>query len=878
MEARGPVERNPEKAGARAPGAKADAPAAGAKGAAFDPRDLVPEPIFCLDGEGRLIWVNHAAEKLSGYTAAQLIGQSFTMLLTPNKRQSLTSFFVRHLHVAEQPECEHDVPLLTRDGRTAWVGARVRRVRTLHGKVGYVACAHDLHGMVFQIEDLRRQVRDLKVSAAEATAAAQLKGDFLATMSEEIRTPMDGLLSMTKLLLESNLDRDQRTFAEVIHGSSESLLTLVNDILDFNKIEAGTLTMEGLDFDVRVTVDGTAALLSPAANARGVELSRQVHHDVPSQLKGDPGRLRQVLSNLVRRMIHFLGQGRVQVWVNLIEETAHESVLRFSISYSAPEPASQLAELVQVFGQTDVSGAGRLGGDALAFAISRRLVSLMGGEAGGEAQKGGGELWFQIPFKRAEQKGPAQPLPDVELKGMRVLVADPSVGMRMALTEMLSSWGCLAVEAEDGVYAMALLQEAARQGNPYRVALIENQLPGKDGEDLAKAIRGDQALKDTRLMLLASVGRRGDAARAQDLGYSAYLVKPFEPSYLFDAMAEVVHRGPNDDSQGIVTRHSVAERRRQRMRILLVEDNSVNQLVAVAALRRAGFQPETASGGSEAVQSHALQRFDIIFMDLELPDMDGIEAAHQIAQMEEGSGRRTPIVALTAHEAADVKARCMEVGMKDVMTKPLDLDSMVEAVERWVQPEGMLEPKPVETPPAKPALALVPPPVAPGSTPPPTQPASIEMPTALAPGEVDVAKAAAAAAAPVQVVPGRQGPADEGDGGEPVLDEARLKASSMGNADLEGILVRTFVHHIRPRLQRLRDAARAGDAGAIEFEAHGIKGMCATIGAMACTDVFSRIERLGREKRLEPVAPMLDYAEIEVSRVELLIAPRAKAA
>ena len=850
------MERNPEKAGDRAPAPKA---AGAPRGATFDPRDLVPEPIFCLDGDGRLIWVNHAAETLSGYSAAQLLGQAFTMLLAPSKRQSLASFFVRHLHVAEEPECEHDVPLLTREGRIAWVGARVRRVRTLHGKVGYVACAHDLHDTVFQIEELRRQVRDLQVSAAEAAAAAQLKGDFLATMSEEIRTPMDGLLTMTKLLLESNLDRDQRTFAEVIHGSGESLLTLVNDILDFNQIEAGALTMESLEFDVRVTVDGTAALPNPAANARGVELSRQVHHDVPSQLKGDPGRLRQVLRNVVRRMIQFLEHGRVQVWVNLVEETAHESVLRFSISYSAPEPASELTRLVEAFGHADVDSAGKLGGDVLAFALSRRLVRLMGGEAGGDAQKGGGEVWFQIPFKRAEEKIPTGPLPDVELEGMRVLVADPSVGMRMALTEMLSSWGCLAVEAEDGVYAMALLQEAARQGNPYRVALIESQLPGKDGEDLAKGIRADRALQDTRLMLLASVGRRGDAARAQELGYSAYLVKPFEPSYLFDAMAEVIHRGADDDSQGIVTRHSVAEKRRQRMRILLVEDNTVNQLVAVAALRRAGFQPETAAGGSEAVQSHALQRFDIIFMDLELPDMDGIETAQQIAAMEEGSGRRTPIVALTGHDAADVRDLCLAVGMRDVLTKPLDLDSMVESVERWVHAEGVLEPKAIE--PAKPLLSLVPPPAPEIAK--DAEPAASE-PTAAAPTS--------------GLHPAARAGGESSDEGEPVLDEARLKASSMGNAELETILVRTFVHHIRPRLQRLRDAAQAADTDAVEFEAHGIKGMCATIGAMACADVFARIERLGREKRLEPVAPMLDYADIEVTRVETLIGPRAKAA
>jgi PAS domain S-box-containing protein len=858
------LERNPKGTGSEPTGASASA-----KGAAFDPRDLVPEPIFCLDGDGRLIWVNHAAEKLSGYEAAQLIGQPFAMLITPTKRRRLTSYFMRHLHLREEPECERDVPLLTRSGSTAWVGARVRRVRTLHGKVGYVACAHDLHDMVFEIERLRRDVRDLHAKTAEATAAAQLKGDFLATMSEEIRTPMDGLLAMTKLLLESNLDRDQRTFAEVIHGSSEALLTLVNDILDFNKIEAGELTMESLDFDVRVTVDGTAALLSPVANAKGIELSRQVHHDVPSQLAGDPGRLRQVLTNVVRRLLQFLDQGQVQMWVDLVEETPHDTVLRFSVSYATAAAPADLADLVQVFGEADVAKAKRLGGDALAFAISRKLVSLMGGEAGGEAQDAGGLLWFQIPFKRAAERAPTAPLPDVKLDGMRVLVADPSVGMRMALTEMLSSWGCIADEAEDGAFAFTLLREAFKQGRPYRVAILESQLPVIDAEDLSKAIRKDSDLSETRLMLLATVGRRGDAARAQELGFSAYLVKPFEPSYLFDALVEVVHRGPDGDKEGIVTRHSVAERRRQRMRILLVEDNSVNQLVAVAALRRAGFNPDTASSGSEAVQAHALHHFDIIFLDADLPDVDAADVARQIAQMEEGTGRKTPIIATVSDDAPETRVKLREAGFKGCLGKPLDLDSMVQAVDRWVQPEGALETKTTDA--AEPSGVDV--------SPAPTAESAKAAP-APAPTPEKEAEAAAPAPSPTsKVLPLRPAePEGAEEEGEPVLDESRLKSSSMGNANLENILIRTFVHHIRPRLERLREAAATGDASAIELEAHGIKGMCGTIGAMACADVFARIERLGREKRLEPVKPMLDYAEIEVTRVETLIAPRARAA
>jgi CheY-like chemotaxis protein/HPt (histidine-containing phosphotransfer) domain-containing protein len=313
------------------------------------------------------------------------------------------------------------------------------------------------------------------------------------------------------------------------------------------------------------------------------------------------------------------------------------------------------------------------------------------------------------------------------------------------------------------------------------------------------------------------------------------------------------------------------------MRILLVEDNSVNQLVAVAALRRAGFTPDTASSGAEAVQSHALQRFDIIFLDADLPDMDAVDVARQIAQMEEGTGRKTPIIATVSDDAPETRVKLREAGFKGCLGKPLDLDSMVQAVDRWVQPDGALD--------AKGADALDDAPTTPVAPPPAPIVVKVDAPTSAGPAKSAAAEAPGAAdkAADLKIVPlvppepKTEAPAEDDDS-EPVLDEARLKSSSMGNANLENILIRTFVNHIRPRLERVRAAAASGDAAAIELEAHGIKGMCGTIGAMACADVFARIERLGREKRLEPVKPMLDYAEIEVARVEVLIAPRAKAA
>ena len=889
------MERNPNErvapSGALPTGAKTQA-------TAFDPRDLVPEPIFCCDAEGRFVWVNHAAEQLTGYTPSQLLGQPFAMLIAPSKRRRLSSFFLRSER-RERDESERDVPILTKEGRTVWVAVRARRVRTLHGRIGYVACAHDLHKIVFEIERLKRQARDLEARASEAAAAAQLKSDFVTSMSHAIRSPMDGVLGMTRLLLESNLDRDQRLLTEVIQSSGELLLSLVNDFIDFSSIEAGKIEFDDLDFDVRVTLDGVSHAMSPSATGKGLSLLRSVHHDVPSHLRGDPGRLRQVLTQIVRRLVECMDRGEISVLATLAEESPHGVTLRFSVSYAGHSPSMNLDELAQLFG----GGAGKTGrkdAEALGMAISRQLVLLMGGKTGVETKGAGGSFWFQIPFKRIDAEAPAAPPPEVELSGMRVLVADPSVGMRMALMEMLSTWGCVPNEAEDGERALMLMREAASQGRPYRVALLDLHLSGLDGEALARAIRADQALGTTLLMALTAVGRRGDAVMAQEMGFSAYLLKPFEPAHLHDALVEVVYRGaPSGEGHAegapqLVTRHSVAEARRQRLRILVVEDNPVNQLVAVAALRRAGYKPQTAASASEAIQAHAMNHFDLIFMDLELPDLDGIEATAELRRMEEGTGAHTPVVALTGHDQPEIHKRCRAVGMKDVMVKPLDLDVLCSGIDRWTQPDSVrvegasiAEAAPAPPPPsAEPAAVASPAEPAPeialtsfeGASPgglPVAEPAATEAPAPVAidPSVVELPQAdmKPQPAAIVEMKPTEES-------GEPVLDEARLESSCMGNPELKSILVRTFIHHIRPRLRRLREVTAAGDAKAVEFEAHGLKGMSATIGAVSCADAFGRIERMGRENRLEPVGPMLDYAEIEVGRVESVIAPRRLAA
>jgi PAS domain S-box-containing protein len=814
---------------------------------AFDSRDLVPDPLFCCDAEGRFVWLNSAASALTGYAHSELIGQSFAALIAPGQRRRVVIHLRRALHEAATTYCE--VPVVARDGRTAWVGLRVKRVHPNKGTPGYVACVHDLSETHFELEALRRRTKELTAQVEEASAAAQMKGDFLATMSHEIRTPMSGVIGMTHLLLESQLDRDQRTFAEVIQSSAEALLELINDILDFSKIEAGKLELESLDFDIRVAIEGIASVLAPRANEKGLHLSCIVRHEVPSFLRGDPGRLRQVVLNLGSNAVKFTDKGEVTITVELVEETAHGLVLRFSVSDTGMGIGrDRKAALFEAFSQGDASITRKYGGTGLGLAISRRLVRVMGGEVGVESEPGkGSRFWFDVPFEKGTGDEASQPLPKVELKGLRVLVADPSRSMRMGLSEMLQAWGCVSEEAEDGSATLRLLRQAAGDQQPFRVALVDMTLPGRDAEALAHEIRNDSSIAGTLLMLLTNLGRRGDAARAQALGFSAYLLKPVQQSHLYDALIEVVHGGTRKESKPtevpIVTRHSVAEKRRQRTRVLLVEDNPVNQLVAAAALRRAGYRPELVNDGAKAIDAHAKEPFDMIFMDVQMPDMDGFQATAAIRKAE-GNERHTPIVALTAHAMKGDRERCLQAGMDDYIAKPINLDAMCALVEKWTNPDGKGTPEP-EAPPEAQAAALV------------QQPRPIETRTVSSSADVDLA----------------------GLESKPVVDNARLESSSMGNKELREVLVKAFMTHARPRLQRLRDQLAAANAQGIEFDAHGLRGMCATLGAARCAEVFGRIERLGKDKRLGPVGAMLERAEIEISLVEAeLGTPQAKAA
>ncbi|NOT34243.1 MAG: response regulator [Candidatus Eisenbacteria bacterium] len=971
--------------------AAAARPASSPSGSTFDPRDIVPEPLFCCDSDGRLVWMNSAAEQLAGHPSHELLGQTFPILFPFPDRKRISRHIARQ-HLKGKNEFYCEAPFVTGEGRVHWVGLKVKKVLSGSGKAGYVASAHDLQDVHEELERLKMRERELRASVEETKSASQLKSDFLASMSHEIRNPMNGVIGMSRTLLESTLNEEQRMWTNVILGSGEALLQLVNDILDFSRIEAGKIDLETLDFDLRVAVDQCSSLLAPRAAAQGLAFTAEVKPRVPSRLTGDPGRLRQVVLNLAGAAIKFTERGAVDVVVDLAEETAHQVVLRVSVRQNSAElTAENIDRLFRVFGSGDPAAMKQYGGSGLGLTIARQLVSLMGGEVGVVEEPGrGATLWFMLPLKKQPDEVAPEPRAEADLRGVRVLVADAAVAAREEMKLMLTAWGCEAEEAGDGLQALERLRSAASDGKPVQVALIDMDLPILDPESFSAAMRSEPGLNRTRLMLLTNLGRRGDAARAEDWGYLAYLLKPVQSSQMHEALVQIVSRGDSfgpppgakvSTSPRIITRHVIAEQQRQRVRVLLVEDNPVNQLVAVASLRRMGYSPDVVSSGEAALDAVARAPYDIIFMDVNLGELDGLETTRRIRE-NEADTRHTPIVAMTAHDRSEERRACLDAGMDDYLAKPINLEDMCERVDRWVRRDaagavrasgahdandaaiagsamGMFfeapaeasaaahvarQVEPLEVPPTTIEASSVEPlpfgdpgvasawdtpavpsePVVehweveeePDSNPnwarpevesPAFEPASlessIESTTFEAPAlglvpplelraSDDFASnrstgepgASAEAEAVDDSLPDLAASSDDasfrpvdwdaakesGMHETPVLDTKRLEASSMGNPELKALLVKAFTAQTRPRFEKLTVAATQNDADGVAFEAHALRGMCATVGAARCAQVFETIERLGREGRLEPISYLLQRAEIEVARMEAM--------
>ena len=521
-----------------------------------------------------------------------------------------------------------------------------------------------------RFEAAMREAREL------AERAAQTRSMFLANMSHEIRTPMNAVLGMVEIMLDSELSAEQRHSLEVVRSSGESLLAILNDILDYSKIEADRIDIDTVAFDLPHLVYSTAALLAVRAREKDLELIPDVGIEVPQTVRGDPTRVRQVLTNLVGNAVKFTEKGEVVVSVRAVPAPDQGAAVRFSVRDTGIGiAADRLTRIFEEFVQADGSTSRRYGGTGLGLTIAQRLVCLMGGRIEVTSEPGrGSEFSFTLPLPVEAQPPAAAPAAPVALGGRRILIVDDNATNRRVFRGMLAGEGALVDEAPNAAAGLASL----RAGAPYALALIDVNMPGEDGFAMVSRIREDAAIRDTPILVLTSGAQRGDAARCRELGVAGYLTKPVPKSDLLDAVAAILGEALPPRERPLVTKHTLAEQR-QPLRILLAEDVVVNQEVAVTMLRRRGHTVDIANNGREAVEAARAAAYDVILMDIQMPEMDGLEATAAIRAL--GDRGRVPIVALTAHALPGERERCLSHGMDGYLAKPFKAHELYAAVE-----------------------------------------------------------------------------------------------------------------------------------------------------------------------------------------------------
>lgn len=787
----------------------------------------VADAIIMMDEDGFVTFWNEAAERTFGYSRMEMLGRPLHDTIVPERYRA--AFHDGHRHFLETGTGAVigrtvEIQGIHRDGNEFPIELMIAPVRfggTWHA-IGTVRNIAERKRAEEQLEENARTLaaanEQLEVAIAqanqlalEAQVASVAKSEFVANMSHEIRTPLNGVIGMTTLLLDTELTAEQRDFAETVRTSGEALLSVVNDILDFSKIEAGKMELESIEFDLRAAVDQIGDILAPRAQEKGLQFTILIHHDVPEYVLGDPGRLRQILLNLAGNALKFTERGEIVVSAQLKSNDGQRATVLFEVSDSGIGiPEDRLKMLFQPFTQADTSTTRKYGGTGLGLTISKRLCEAMGGEIGVRSTPNEGSTFhFTVSFELAGVPQLSAPSDTSSLAGLRLLVVDESASGRKVYRELLRSFGVSVAETQDTSTAYDMMRHAAAEAQPFSVVLVDHFEPHMNAVEFAQQVLADPVLVRTRLLLVTSWPKRGDAAEMAKNGYAAYLTKPVKRSHLVEAIAAVV-AGPverRESKASLVTQHTLTEAARSRSRILLVEDNVVNQKVATRVLEKLGYRCDIAGNGREAFEAVQNTHYNLVLMDCQMPVMDGYEATKAIRQFE-GDRLYTPIVALTASALRSDYDSCIAAGMDDVLTKPIHVEPLQKVLNVYLS----------EDPPVRHHV--------------------------------------------------KEGNLTMGVAQETPVNLDRLSEITMGDPDLESELIVTFLADTSQRISEMAAVIASGDATSLIRTAHAIKGSAGNMGAATLQEIARKLEQIAKSGGNDDMLPTYDSLKAEAERVK----------
>jgi len=762
--------------------------------------------VSITDTQGNITFANDRACQISGYSQKELLGNNHRIL---SSEYHIKTFWTDMYLTITRGEVWHgEICSRAKDGHLYWEDTTIVPFIGDEGKPkSFITIRTD-------ITERKLAEMELKQARDKAQDANRAKGEFLANMSHEIRTPMNGVIGMTNLLLDTGLNREQYGFAKSVKSSAESLLSLINDILDFSKIEAGKMELEPIDFDICSLLDEFVSTIAFRAHEKGLELICPANPVQHRWLNGDPGRIRQILTNLIGNAIKFTEQGEIAVYFKILHQTDSRTLLHIEIVDTGIGLSTrQLNNLFERFRQADGSTTRKYGGTGLGLTICKQLVELMGGDIGVNSSTGrGSAFWFTLDLANADQQ-PQQPIL-ADFSDQNVLVVDDNATNLNLFGQLLTNWNVNHVLADSSEAALIALSNSIAEDQPFSIAILDKQMPGMDGAELGTWLKSNPDLTNIQLMMISSQGQRGDAKKFKEAGFSSFLSKPIDQSELYNSLLQLAGIGINNSEQ--IIRYGARKLPRFDARVLVVEDNTTNQTVARGMLDKFGVRVDLAGNGEEAMHMLKQTSYDLVFMDCQMPVMDGYEASRRIRDPLSPVDHDVPIIAMTANAMQGDREKCLKIGMNDYIPKPIDPDKLQQALRKWMPEKIQL---------------------------------NSEYKTL---NEID-------------------GVVSVDRVSDVVFDQVAFSNRMMGDDDLMHSVAEAYLADMKIQIARLEEALEAGDPQLAARLGHKIKGASANVGGMMLSAQAEKIEEAGNSGNINSLRQFFTELEQHFKTLETRI-------